>query len=222
MSTPPNPVPTDSIPAVVQRIFDALDAKRWDAVAALADPEDLKRFAAGQIAELRRLETERSAVDVLRERSSLAPEVLERYARHEEEIRKERLARFARHFGGRSTSGELAHLYPEALLLLWLAASDPAEQVRQSVAHVERAHPGFTRMVLEATPRISREIVRTEYVGSDLARVTYKEWLGARDPENEILRATELRRTATGWRIQVDAELMGHASLWAVVVPTEG
>ncbi len=214
--------PTDSTPAdVVQRIFDSLDAKRWDAVAALADPEDVQRFAAEQVAELRRLETELSAVDVLREKSSLAPEVLERYARNEEESRTERRARFARLFGGRSTSRELAQLTPDALLLLWLAASDPAEQVRQSAAHIERAHPGFTRTVLETPPRISREIAHTEHVRSEVALVTYVEWLGDRHASNEILRVAELRRTAAGWRMRVDPELMGHASLWTVVVSTD-
>lgn len=214
-------VPADSAPAdVVRRVVAALDARAWADVAALVDPEELRRFAEDEVAELRRLETEGSVADAMRERSTLAPEVLERFARGEAESRQRRRARFAQVYG-RSASAELARLTPEALFLLWLAASDPEEQMRRSAVHMERAHPGFTHAALAAAPRIVREVAGTEYVGSDRARVTYREWIGAREAGAETLRTTELRRTSAGWRIRVDPELMGHASLWTVVIPPE-
>lgn len=215
-------VPVDTTPAgVVERVIRALEAKRWADVAALVAPEDIERFSEDQVAELRDLEMERSVVDALRQRSSLSPEVLARYAREEAETRRTRRARFAEIYEGRGTSAELARLDPEALFVLWLAASDPAEQVRRSVMHVERMHPGFTSSALQTAPAVRREIVRTEYEGPDVAHVTYREWLGAQAEEG-ILHVTSLRRIGGEWRMGVDAELMGHSSLWVVVEPTDG
>jgi hypothetical protein len=215
-------VPTDTTPAdVVERVIRALEAKRWADVAALVAPEDVERFLEDQVAELRELETERNVADALRQRSSLSPEVLARYARDEVETRRARRARFAEIYEGRDTSAELARLGPEALFLLWLAASDPDEQFRRSVMHVERMHPGFTSSALQTAPAIRREIVRTEYEGTDVAHVTYREWLGG-NTEEGILHVTRLRRIGGAWRMGVDAEMMGHASLWVVVEPADG
>lgn len=214
-------LPTDSTPAdVVQLVVDALDARRWHAVVPLVDEEDLKRFAADQVSEMRRLETEPSVADQLRGRSGVAPEVVDRIAQSEVERRREGRARLARLYGGRSTSEELAQLAPESLFVLWLAGSDPAEQVRRSVAHLEGVHPGFTRAAQRTTPRLSREIVRTEYEDASRARVRYKEWIGT-EAGDAVFHVANLRRTSHGWRIQVDPELMGHASLWVVVEPAD-
>lgn len=216
--------PADSTPtAVVQRVFDALDAKRWGEVVALVDPSELERFAAEQVEAVRRSETAPSVVEMLRGRSSLAPEVLDRHALAEEASRRDRRARLAQLYGGRSTSQEVAQLTPEALFLLWLAGSDPAERIRQAAAQVEQEHPGFTEAVLQGTPYFRREIVRTEYPRADLARVTYREWFAARnadDTPDAELRVATLRRTVAGWRMEVDAELMGHTSFAAVVERT--
>lgn len=209
----------------MQRVIAALDARRWTEVAALTDPESLRRFAAKQVDELRRLETVRSVVDVLRERSSLPPETLELYARQEAESRQEHQARFAHIYDGRDTSSELARLPAEALFLMWLAASDPAEQIRLAAAHVERDHPGFTEISLQAEQRFRREILVTEHEEADLALVTYREWFGLGGvlaDDGGVFRVARLRRTAVGWRMEVDAELMGHESLMVVVEPADG
>lgn len=215
-------VPADSTPAdVVQRVIDALDARRWEAVVPLVDREDLERFAAEQVAEMHRLETEPSVADKLRGRSSLAPEVVDRIAKTEMERRRDGRARFAQMYGGRSTSEELAQLAPESLFVLWLAGADPAEQVRRSVAHLEGVHPGFASAAQRTIPRLSREIVSTEYEDTNRARVTYKVWVGD-EAEDAVFHVVNLRRTSHGWRVQVNPELMGHASLWVVVEPSDG
>jgi hypothetical protein len=219
-------VPADTTPAgVVQRVAAALDAKRWAEVAALADPRDVERFAREQVAELRELETAPRVSDAMRGRSSLSPAALERLAAHEAETRTAHRARFAATYGGRDTSEELRRLTPEALLMLWLAGSDPAAQLRRSLTHVERLHPEFAGSALQAEPSFRREIVGTEYERADLARVKYVEWIGppdGREPEEGILRDVRVRRVGGEWRVEVDAELMGHASLAVGIEPTQG
>ena len=218
--------PADTTPAdVVQRVAAALDARRWTDVAALVDPRDVARFAADQVAELRELETSRRMSDAMRGRPGFSPESLERFAAHEEETRKALRARFAHTYEGRDTSEELRQLAPEALLLLWLAASDPAAQVRRSIAQVERLHTEFTGSAFRAAPCFRREIVGTEYNGADHAQVKYLEWIGAPGGQEEgeaVLRDVTLRRVRGEWRVAVDAELMGHASLSVGVEPAEG
>lgn len=219
--------PADTTPAdVVQRVAAALDARRWTEVAALVDPRDVARFAADQVAELRELETSRRLSDAMRGRPGFSPESLERFAAHEEETRKVLRARFAGTYGGRDTSEELGQLAPEALFLLWLAASDPVAQVRRSLARVERLHPEFTGSAVWAAPSFRRKIVGTEYDGANHARVKYLEWIGPPGRQEEegepVLRDVTLRRVGGEWRVAVDAELMGHASLRVGVEPAEG
>ena len=218
--------PADTTPAdVVQRVAAALDARRWTEVAALVDPRDIERFAAEQVAELRDLETGRRVSDAMRGRPGFSRESLERFAAHEEETRKALRARFADTYGGRDTSEELRQLAPEALFLLWLAASDPVAQVRRSVAQVERLHPEFAGSPVQAAPSFRREIVGTEYNGAVHARVKYLEWIGPPGGQEEgeaVLRDVTLRRVRGEWRVAVDAELMGHASLWVGVEPAQG
>ena len=220
--------PADTTPAdVVQRVAAALDAKRWTEAAALVDPRDLARFAEEQLAEPRELETAPRMSDAMlrRGRFSLSTEALERFTAHEEETRRTRRARFADTYGGRDTSEELGQLNPEALLLLWLASSEPMAQIRRSLAHMERLHPGFVRSALQIEPSFRREIVGTEYEGADLARVKYLEWIslpGGQDDEEGTLRDIKLRRVHGEWRVAVDPELMGHETLGVGIEPAGG
>jgi hypothetical protein len=218
--------PADTTPAdVVQRVAAALDARRWTEVAALVDPRDVARFAAEQVAELRELETGRRMSDAMRRRPGFSAESLERFAAHEEETRKALRARFADMYGGRDTSEELRQLAPEALFLLWLAASDPVAQVRRSVAQVKGINPEFAGSALQAAPAFRREIVGTEYEGTDNARVRYLEWIAPpAGPEagEGVPRDVMLRRVRGEWRVAVDAELMGHASLSVGIEPAPG
>lgn len=215
--------PADTTPAdVVRRVAAALDARRWTEVAALVDPRDLARFAEEQVAELRELETGRRMAEEMRGRTGMSPESLERFAAHEEETRKALRTRFANTYGGRDTSTELRQLSPEALFLLWLAASDPVAQIRRSVAHLERLHPELAGSAAQAEPFFRREILGTEYEGADFARVKYLEWIGppgGNEAGEGVLRDVRLRRVRGEWRVEVDAELMGHASLWVGVEP---
>jgi hypothetical protein len=101
-------------------------------------------------------------------------------------------------WGARNTS-ELEVLPDEVLFARWMQAFTLEARLRMTCG-ADRAPP---------PPPVRRVVLGSVREGDDLAHVVYREMVGA----GTALRIATLRLTPDGWRVRVDHDLLGLASV---------